>query len=700
MPMSLTAWLVHSKLVDSKRATVCRLGALSLLATAASADLYIDGNLSLRSQQVERDNGVNSPLNGIETNHFGSANLRTNWEISAYKNLSTQLDIGAQHSDLSQPREQVRVNRASLEYVNGYGELPFRLQAGDLYANFSPRLLRRNLKGALLDIQTLEKSSIQLLAGLNSSAWNEGGYADRYTGVSWLTSTSHLGDLALNFVFSEDADHAAEQRSSSLAWFNSLGGKQHRIEWEAEILHQSNIGKDGQGVFAESNIQLFDNRTRIRINFERYNEHFLPRGAVVTPGEKRWFASVAQRLGDSYLNLDVQDISSLTSDSRDRNYAASYSLSFDNGLVLNTQASERVSSGFGSHTRSDSQSLQVNYPLNQNHGINAGWQGVDSTTRFSNDKTHSRSSDWHVGSRSSGSFWGGEAYIAPKLVWRDLDSQNLDSQEFAPSLSLGFRKNRHDLQVFYGGSLREAEPLPATTTRRNRNRRLSLSYAFRQGNTDWRAEVGRFVSHSNLLGDQQEDSVVLSVNHRFSVDGQGRSLQLPQSHNLQGVIDPILALSALIARGDYSLAQDIARNFNPVSQQQLADSSRYSGYFLPNANILQQLELIKQGHLLDEAHLSVSLRGMDGKRAEQLFETLNAYLQSRFGAPHTQQLSGEFEPNLQAALNSGQLVRVMQWQLGGTELRFGLPRSADGEVKLQISIKDQFVSGLTGVWHG
>ncbi len=683
-----------------RRRSTCALSTLLALAPLVHAELYLNGHLGLRSQQVDRDSSLNSPLNGVDSNHFGSANVHSEWLISPYKALSSQIDVSAQRSDLADPRDDIRVNRAAVEYENGAGESPYRAQAGDLYANFSPRILRRNLKGALLDIQPIGGTSLQLLAGLNSSSWDTAGYASRFTGASWLAETRGLGDFSFSYVFSEDSDHGSEQRTSSLGWFNSFGEKRHRIDWEAEILHQSNLGEDGKGIYLQSNAQLFDNLTRISVTAERYDQHFTPRGAALSPDQKRWFANLSQRVGDSYLNLDMQSTSSLTSNSRDLSYSASYSLNFDNGLIANLRTGERIGSGFGSSTRSDSQSLQLNYALSANHSVSGGWQGVDSKTRFFSGKSHSRSSDWSLGSRSSGQFWGGQGYIAPTLVWRDLDSQTLDSREFSPAMSLGFRKNNHDLQLRYDGSFREADPVFTPATRRNKNRRFSFSYAYRHNNTDWRAEIGRFASHSNLIGDQRENSVMLSVNHRFSIDNQGRSLVRTGSNEFEGVVDPVLALGALIANGEYQLAQDIANSFNPVSRQQQADRSVYSGYFIRNAETPQQLELHKNGRFLDEVHLTIDLRGMDANRVHQLFETLHAYLHSRFGAPDTQQAAGDFDDNVYAAVSSGRLVRLMQWQLGTSELRFGLPPSGSGDLKLRISLNKHFLSALNGLWQG
>ena len=212
-------------------------------------------------------------------------------------------------------------------------------------------------------------------------------------------------------------------------------------------------------------------------------------------------------------------------------------------------------------------------------------------------------------------------------------------------------------------------------------------------------EAGRFASHSNIVGDQQEDSIILSVDHRFSIDGQGRPL-LQTEIEQRGVIDPILALAGLIAQGDYVLAQDVALSVNPASRQHLADQSLYQGYFIAGSHQPQQLVLQRDGRMLGEAHLLLDLNGLSPERVQQLFDAFKAYLYGRFGSPNLERSAGHFASSLRQDVQNGVLVRVMEWQVGGSTIRFGLPKTLEGQPRLQISLKDQFSSALEGIWAG
>ena len=683
---------------------------LAICANTSYAGFTADGNVSLRSHWIDRDQeNQSSPYSGVDKDHEFTGHLNTLWEYTPYQVLSSQLGVAVRRTDLGDPRKGTRVSRANIKYTDGVAALPYVIETGDFFAQHSSRSLRRNLKGAQIEFQpqTETRQSIQILAGLDSNEWDTAGDASRYLALSWLAEAEHFGAFTLGHVFSEDSDHASEQRTTAFAWNNStsFAENQHHIEWEAEWLHHGNEKNAGNGAFASIASRLWQGKTRLQLAYELYDNDFNPRGGVTGGGQRRWDASLYQRTAFGNFNASYNQLNFFAGRSEDTSTQIGYSHRFFQRVNLNVNMGKRENSSPFGDNKNRSLNADVSWSINDYHALQlSSSQSEDTyTSNFSggDSRNKTKRQDITIGFRSVGNLWNGQWSLAPKLSWRESTSDTSRSEEVSPGISLGFRHSRHDLQLNYDNSQSEIDN-DGFADARTKNYRLNARYSYQQERTRWSIELGQFVSNGNFVDELTEDTLLLSVDHRFQYrDSTTTNPQAALQHEFSPV-DPLLALTHLVGSGEFAVAQAVILSANPASQINAANRSVYTGQFLPGEFEQQTLEIERRHGQLAEVRWSIDLQGKSPQEVERIFERTRTQLYANLGEPTRREEFGSIASlangELNKAVNSTSLLRLNEWRINGNTLRFGIPRSLDGEAKLRIYFQPNFSNGLEDSW--
>jgi len=257
------------------------------------------------------------------------------------------------------------------------------------------------------------------------------------------------------------------------------------------------------------------------------------------------------------------------------------------------------------------------------------------------------------------------------------------------------------LQLIYDSSQSEISNDGFADTESD-NHRLNARYSYQQERTRWSIEVGEFVSDGNFIDEQTEHTVLLSVDHSFQFrDGASSSPQAALKHEFSPV-DPLLALTHLVGGGDFAVAHAVILSANPSSQINSANQSTYTGQFLPGEFEEQTLEIERRHGQLAEVRWTIDLEGKSPMEVERIFERTRTQLYANLGEPFRREEFGSLrrlaDGELRKAVNSNALVLLNEWQINGNTLRFGIPRSLDGEAKLRIYFQPRFSNGLEDSW--
>jgi len=63
---------------------------------------------------------------------------------------------------------------------------------------------------------------------------------------------------------------------------------------------------------------------------------------------------------------------------------------------------------------------------------------------------------------------------------------------------------------------------------------------------------------------------------------------------------------------------------------------------------------------------------------------------NKYGNPDSTYESGDFSGSTFRKVNSGDLVRVMEWQTSQGVMRFGIPKRFDGKVRMELDHAETF----------
>ncbi len=210
--------------------------------------------------------------------------------------------------------------RLNLTWEKGDGAVPFRAEAGDYFASFSPRTIQLNLKGAQIDIQpgiggSKTRSSAVVFSGVNQSIYRDIDYnRDMYHGASALIDDPRYGIYALNVVNNHrEADVAAGLEARNQTVFGiatehkvELAGQ--RLTLEAEIAHfiGDHAAGDGGGTDTgeADNGYYFqldgrgDSPLTYNLRYENYGADYRPNGASITPDRQTIETGLGWRFTD------------------------------------------------------------------------------------------------------------------------------------------------------------------------------------------------------------------------------------------------------------------------------------------------------------------------------------------------------------------------------------------------------------------
>jgi hypothetical protein len=216
--------------------------------------------------------------------------LNLDWTDQSTRELSIRTEILGTDSDYL-PEQGLVVATLALRFENGAAALPYRIEAGDVFADLSRRLLQRQIRGTSLEFQPpfgIGTHSVVVVTGSGAPDWLDtfrAGDDLYFTAASWLwQSASEKTSIVAN-VSSESARAGAEgafpqaavdrdHLLTSVSAKTSLGG----IDVEGEVSVLDGDEENGTSFYAEAG--RGEGMFTWRIRYEDNDEHYLPLGAM------------------------------------------------------------------------------------------------------------------------------------------------------------------------------------------------------------------------------------------------------------------------------------------------------------------------------------------------------------------------------------------------------------------------------------
>ena len=663
---------------------------------------------------------------------YDEVDLDLSRRLSPYENWRLQTSGLYNDSKYRSSETDLILERFKFSWEKGDGDLPFRLDGGDVYGYFSYRTLQRSFKGAKMEFQPDwfgANNSLVLLTGAQGSSW---GYMDVFdettSGASWLISSPDSGSVAANWVKTDvAADAAAGQAAQGQNVFSLTGEKDvnwlgQKLNFEAEAAyfagdHIDTNGTDsGQdhadtGVFFQAGGQGQSPLT-YRVRYENYGKDFQPAGAGITAdreaGEMRlgWRFPVGLSLtgrGQYYID-DQESANPVDTATFGLNLSASLG-SWVRGLSGNMDAYHQnvESRDLTTDQRTDNVNLSLSLPLGQVWNSSLGLLYRNTDDRVAGGTSDSTTREARASFNRSFEIGDWNGSVAPGLAARIVETITGDDRTLVPTLTASATSGPH--RVNYNFTLNHYDR-DGAGTEDLATVSHGLRYTYAQKIDSLTLEVRN--DYRDPETTDTTDSFYAGITWVRNFDGLDSLLSLPFA---QGVRKARKAQTRRAGQEPaeffFGLAPKMAQT---EARQRLAAAEAgtpiaMAGYDVYELRLLkafdqrQRLAVGYRNQKVREAALLMDLDTLGGPDSMgQVYAKVKKSLVERFGSPDVEADKGDFGSDMAAALSSDAFVRLSEWHSRQGILRLGIPRRLDGGIRMEIRLAADFPPTSISTW--
>jgi len=630
-------------------------------------------------------------------------------------------------SDYRSGKQHFVPERLQLSVEKGDALLPFRFEAGDIYAYYSRLTLQRSLKGARLELQQAGEErlhSLVLISGATQPTWRDFDPAEDYTNaVSYVVEDPVFGSYGLNLVHNAregDVPEGAMRRHqlvTSLAGHKKLELLAQKLELEGEIGFfngdhdgvgdaESGHGVDEHGLFLQVSGR---NETPLsyRLRLEEYGRDYRPQGAVVSSARRSREAHAAWRFASGLI------LRGRLQNHRDAWQSGNPTDTDTYGLQLSgpmpTPLTQELTGSIDLYVqdtsdvdltvdqRTTSANVNLTNPITENwlgrlgvfhRHTDARLGGVEesATTQVSLNAGRSFRTPWCDG------------FVEPGVTLRDTDRDGGDGAEAVPTLFGELRRGAHTLAYNASLTRQDWRGTDATDV-------AYLSHSVRYRYTTRRNVIGAELKHERRDPDEERNtnSYVGAVywTHYFGTDVGARSGRRvgPAPAAATPPSGPELSIESLAPGVQLvNVRAEVGRSgFGTAAESRgmsVLEAPVFSAF-----DQRQRLVLLHGAGVLEKAAVIVEFNDVgDGGDAARTFERLREHLVRALGRPAREYTRGDFTGDLRENVNSEALLRIIEWDRPAGTIRFGIPRRLDGQVRMELQFAGRFPPETYSAW--
>lgn len=599
---------------------------------------------------------------------------------------------------------------ARLAWQKGDGAVPFRFEAGDVFAFTSTRTALVGLRGFTLELQpdlgTPDQAlSVLGFAGVTANDYDELTLDDGFfAGTSLLFSDDTDGVLTANAVYHRrGADPAAglardvDQTVASVGFTRDIRLFDHQIDIFGEVAHFA--GDDASGLRRNRSDGGWYGEIQGRnrdglfygVSYQRYGDDYRPAAGAVIADHQALESRVGWRfdggltLRGRYLDYDDGVATANPVNTRTYGIGLSGPLGADwmPGLSATLDLFRtRIEDEAGLREReTDAFNAAVTMPFDN------GWSGrfglrLQDVETLAPTPSHyiSRQADagitipWTLGAIAGS--------VTPGAVVRLIDGAGSDSTEYGPRLALSAYGGPHAVDLSLSAYVYDRKP---AGTEDLLAMQAAASYAY-----SWdRHRLGFDIAYDGRDPATSERTDTLRIGLFYSVAFQATD---------QGYV-PTAEIGDLAATGD------IALDFAALSARATIDGLRarlaeagfgagakvgtlhvYDARLFENVDNLQRFALVERDGAADRLVAVVELADpANAAEAGRLFQRIEQDLVRRYGPPRDAVDEGAFAAgDFQAQVADGRFARVREWHFADGILRLGIPQRMDGQARIEV----------------
>jgi hypothetical protein len=669
--------------------------------------------------------------------YFDDFNLNLLRQPSPYDSWKGQLFGVLNDSAYRSPYNGLVVERVNLTREKGDGALPYRVEAGDIFAYFSFRTLQRSLKGLQLELQPVPsgsgfRQSVVLVAGVNQPSWRHLDAKDDMTGgLSWLLETDAThgsANIVYDFRQADPTTGALDRRQTvaSLAGDHSwLWGKQRlRVDTEVAGLWgdtdghdtatgpsspQDGQGRRGFGAFAQASGQSAAGPLDYRLRYERYDNDFRPANAVITPDRESGEAHAGWRFASGLtLRGRVQlftDAWQSGNDLKTRTYGLNLSgpfLGAKGGLTGSIDAFwqdlRKQDGTIDRGTWNLNANVSKPFPGQWVGTLGLFWQNVTDRVAGAPDTTGAQA---QLGATHAVKLGGWNGSITPGISFRRTHGDATAVKDFSPALAFVLSRDRSTVSASYGYQALQSDTAGLANVYVNALR-AEYRYAWARNTVGLEASL---YDRRVTIG-EYNDTYRVSAYWRYSFDrpavvasaaGPGAQMAPPPS------VGPLSRTLALLL--DVVPGSDLDATLKRLDEAGMKGGTRQGNVVVFEQRLIgdvtqrQRVGIEHEAGKVKRVGLVVNLDDQgDPQGVTQTYERVRKALLDRLGSASLIFEEGAIGKTLAADLNAGRIIRAMEWQTPNGKLRLGIPRRLDGQVRIEIQHAAAFAPPRDGLW--
>lgn len=633
------------------------------------------------------------------------------------RSIKGSLSMSADASDYFEASDNaMTLERLRLEYANGAGSLPYRLELGDFFGFYSRRTLQRGLKGAQIEFQPLSlqsetrAASLQFSGGNTASTYNLIGENNAsFVGSSFVVVDQNLGSLAVNLVHGSQAPfdgsgNTLNQWVGSVAGARNLvyGGQILSLESELSILfgdvNNGNLVRDERAVGLNFSFNGRDEDSGLTygVRMDRFSDGFAPLGGQATADRFSAEGNIAYRFESGY-NVRFSGSEFQESLTADKTIRRSIRGSVS-GPVLDwlTDGWNGSADIFRTHTRNQSVTTKTTNwtgvanlagPIADGYTASIGLFGSDNDNLINNANdafTYQITSQLNH-RRKVGDF---NLSVGGGIAFRYTAAQT-DQAEIGPTANLGITRDNHSLRLSYSHLDTRSDGGNAVDVITDN---LTLNYAWSEGPHRLEARGGYFSRTANAQEQTDTLFVGMSYSFRFGQSGQRTAFasatipSLSDSLKLGSLPPGIPARTADIILPALGLKGKVGKV--PLFVEEI------NVYPVPGR---QRFILTQANGLIIRAGVVVETLGLQADDLDRQLDDLEDLLTRRYGAPRQRVREGASEDFFGAGAELP--IRVTDWRLpsGGT-LRLGIPPRFGQQPRIEVVSAQTQPADLRSDW--
>lgn len=654
---------------------------------------------------------------------YDQFNINLTRHISPFNLWRVQMFGVVNSSEYRNKDEGIVPERLNLFHERGDGAVPYRFETGDLYAYFSYRTLQRPLKGLQMELQPFSSygsrriHSILFVTGTYQPSWRHFQAEDNYTnGLSYFVDDPFWGRWGLNIVHNTRQGDITAGTLRRTQYVYSIGGERsfllasHKINIETELSqfkgdHNGTSGAaSGQGRHDTGIYFQITGKGKLpysyRARYEAYGYDYRPAGSVVPPGRGAWELHLGWFFTTGlHLRGRVQNFRDNweTSNPRDtRIYGLNLSGPLLSRFINNLTGSVDtfLQDVEDKNKTKDHVVKVVNINLirpiygNWNGRLGLFYRGIDQQVTGSSSTTLRQIS---LAADHPASFYGFNGSISTGFVIRKLHTPNR-SVELFPALGIfaskgphviGYNMSFNQQDRKYSGGI-DTDTLSHTFSYRYNLRQDTIGVEFT--NIDRNPDPG-----------QSTASYLVSVFWQHSFSRPAKVHRVVQSSRMEWgkefrLID--LRPGMKLDKAKRRLLQAGIKG-----ESRLAGAYAYETRLFETIDRRQRLVLIPDGKTLKKTLIIIEPDRSDTPAdIMRIFEEIRSILIERYGTPSNFFEKGMVNKALWKNINTGEFVRVSEWNVPGGIIRFGIPRRLDRQIRIEIQFAEEFPSIRDTFW--